>query len=140
MNDFSCILEEDININDIDFIKKELNKYNENFTEPDNHKILNVIIKDNNNNILGGLLGGTYWGWLYIDRLWIDEKYRKNGLGTKILEIAEKEAKKRGCKFAHLDTHDFQAVDFYIKKGYEIISRLNDLPKGYNKYLMKKIL
>ena len=54
--------------------------------------------------------------------------------------MAEKEAKKRGCNNAHLDTHDFQAMNFYQKNNYEICGQLDDLPKGYNKYLLKKIL
>jgi hypothetical protein len=48
--------------------------------------------------------------------------------------------KQRGCKYSHLDTHDFQTVDFSKKNGYEIVSELKDLPKGHNKFLMKKCL
>lgn len=140
MNDFNYIIESDPDENSINFIKDELNKYNQMFAEPDNHKLLAVFIKDTDNKIIGGLLGETYWGWFYIDRFWINEKYRRQGLGSKILKSAEEEALIRGCKYSHLDTHDFQTVDFYKKNGYEIVSELKDLPKGHSKFLMKKCL
>jgi ribosomal protein S18 acetylase RimI-like enzyme len=125
---------------DIKFIKNKLKSYNEQFTSPDNHKELAVFLKDETGKIKGGITGGTYWGWLYIDSLWIDETLRHKGFGRKLLETAEKEAKKRGCENAHLDTHDFQALNFYKKNGYVICGQLNDLPKGYNRYLLKKKL
>jgi ribosomal protein S18 acetylase RimI-like enzyme len=123
----------------IAFIREELNKYNQQYSEPDNHKPITIIVREND-NVIGGLLGGTYWEWLYIDRFWINEKYRRKGLGKEILNAAEAEAIKRGCKNAHLDTHDFQALEFYKKNGYKIKSKLKNLPRGYNKYLMWKKL
>ncbi len=140
MNDFNCIIESYPNENSINFIKDELNKYNQMFAEPDNHKLLAVFLKDEAGKIKGGITGGTYWDWLYIDSLWIEELIRHKGYGKKLLEVAEKEAKKRGCNNAHLDTHDFQAVNFYQKNGYEICGQLDDLPVGYKRYLLKKKL
>jgi GNAT superfamily N-acetyltransferase len=125
---------------DIEFIKNNLKRHNEKFTVPDNHKELAVFLKDEAGKIKGGITGGTYWDWLYIDSLWIEESMRLKGYGKKLLEVAEKEAKKRGCNNAHLDTHDFQAVNFYQKNGYEICGQLDDLPVGYNRYLLKKKL
>ena len=34
-----------------------------------------------NKKLLGGLTAETYWGWLYIDILWVSEKKRDQGLG-----------------------------------------------------------
>ena len=65
---------------------------------------MNIVEYDENKNKIAGILGGTYWGWMYIDILWVDEKYRKQGLGSKLLEAAESEAKKRGCHSVHVDT------------------------------------
>jgi len=65
---------------------------------------------------------------------------RHKGYGKQLLELIEKEAIKRGCHNAHLDTHDFQALGFYQKNGYKIAGQLDNLPKGYNRYLLKKSL
>ena len=125
---------------EIQFVRDELKKFNDQIVGDDNHKPINIIIKDENEDILGGLIGGTYSGWLYIDRFWINENIRNQGIGKKILKLAEDEAKQRGCNNVHLDTHDFQAVNFYKQQGYEIKCELKDLPKGHNKYLMTKEL
>ena len=125
---------------DVDFIRDKIKGHNEKFAAPDNHKALAVFLKDENGNIRGGITGGTYWDWLHIDQLWIDEALRRKGYGQQLLDTAEKEAIKRGCSNAHLDTHDFQAVNFYKKNGYTICGQLDNLPKGYNRYLLKKEL
>jgi GNAT superfamily N-acetyltransferase len=125
---------------EIEFIKNGLEEYNNNIVGSDNHKLLNIILKNKDKKIIGGILGGTYWGWLNIERFWIEEEYRNKGIGKKLLKKIEEEAKKRGCKHVHLDTHDFQAREFYQKQGYTIRCELKDLPKGHSKYLMTKEL
>ena len=77
---------------------------------------------------------------MHIDIFWVDEKYRKQGLGSKLLEAAESEAKKRGCHSVHVDTMSWQAPEFYKKHGYKIIGELNDIPVGNKKYHLIKNL
>jgi ribosomal protein S18 acetylase RimI-like enzyme len=77
---------------------------------------------------------------MYIDILWVNEHYRRRGLGSKLLSEAEKEAVRRGCHHVHLDTMSWQAPDFYIKHGYEVIGVLPDIPNGNQKYLLMKAL
>lgn len=133
-------IEHNPNKKDIEVIQEGLKEHNKKFTNPDNHEKLSVLLKDDDGKVLGGLLGGTYWDWLHIDSLWLDESMRNQGYGQQFLQEAEKEAIKRGCKHAHLDSHDFQAVEFYKKNGYIIAGQLDDLPEGYTRYLMKKDL
>ncbi|MDA3850066.1 MAG: GNAT family N-acetyltransferase, partial [Spirochaetaceae bacterium] len=139
MKGYNFEINDEENSESITFIERELDKYNNEFAQPYFHEKLNVLMKDEE-KIIGGLIGGTYWGWLYIDRFWVNKDFRKLGFGSKLLKMAENEAINRGCTNAHLDTHDFQAVEFYKKNGYEIVSKLENLPKGFNKYLMKKTL
>ena len=61
-----------------------------------------------------------YYGCLYIDHLWVDEKFRNQRLGTKLVQSAEDLAKQNGCLFSTIDTMDWQALDFYKKLGYEV--------------------
>ena len=102
---------------------------------------LNFCIKDDSGLIIAGITSLMYcWGMLFVDILAVDEKYYKNGLGSKLLSHVENEAKKLGATLAHLDTFDFQAKDFYIKHGYEVFGVLDDCPKGHKRYYMKKVL
>ena len=126
---------------EIDFVNNALQKFNNEKVGPDNHELLNIVEYDNTGNIIAGILGGTYWGWMHIDILWVDENHRKQGLGSQLLKTAENEAIKRGCHSVHVDTMSWQAPDFYKKHDYEIISQLDDIPNGNKKYhLIKKLI
>lgn len=94
-----------------------------------------------NGETIGGICSEIYlWKILYISVFFVEEKYRKQGLGTILLNKVEKEAKQFGVTLVHLDTFGFQAKDFYLKHGYEIFGVLDDCPKGYQRYYMKKVL
>ncbi|HET6446991.1 MAG TPA: GNAT family N-acetyltransferase, partial [candidate division Zixibacteria bacterium] len=70
--------------------------------------------------IVGGVLGEVYWGWFYVDLLWVKEDLRGQGYGHRLLAMAEDEARKRGAKNAYLDTFSFQAPEFYKDHGYHV--------------------
>lgn len=90
--------------------------------------------------LVGGLYGGTLWGWLYIELLWVDEDFRGKSLGRRLVGMAEMIGKKRGCQGAYLSTFDFQAPGFYRKLGYRGFGRLKDFPKGWSRRWMSKRL
>ena len=123
-----------------DYIREALNQFNCAHVGDDGHTPLNLIEYDADGNIIGGLLGGTYWGWMYIDILWVREDHRRHGIGSRLLTDAEKEAVRRGCHHVHVDTMSWQAPAFYQKHGYEVIGVLPDIPLGNQKYLLMKAL
>lgn len=125
---------------EIAFVNSALAKFNEEKVGADNHELLNIVEYDDNNSIIAGILGGTYWGWLHIDILWVAEKCRKQGIGSKLLKAAEEEARKRGCHSVHLETMSWQAPSFYKKHGYKIISELENIPAGNKKFHLIKEL
>ncbi len=90
--------------------------------------------------IVGGLLGEIYWGWFYIDLLWVEEELRGYGHGHRLLICAEEEARQRGAKNAYLDTFTFQVPDFYLQHGYQIFGELQDFPPGHQRYFLQKQL
>ena len=125
---------------EIKSIRDSLHQFNAEKVGEDGHTPLNIVAYDEQGNVIGGILGGTYWGWMYVDILWVHETHRRKGIGTKLLREAEKEALRRGCHHVHLDTMSWQAPDFYQKHGYEIIGILPDIPQGNQKYLLMKSL
>jgi GNAT superfamily N-acetyltransferase len=58
------------------------------------------FIRDENHQIIGGANGYTFYGCVYVDQLWMDEKLRGQGYGAKLMLAAEQLGKKRGCTFA----------------------------------------
>lgn len=100
----------------------------------------NYVVKDND-TIIAGITTCFYLNEiLYIGVLFVDEKYRHQGLGRFLLNKVETEATAKGAKLVHLDTFDFQAKDFYLKYGYEVFGTLENCPQGHKRYYMKKEL
>ena len=118
----------------------KLVEYNRAASSDDHVQPLNLIVRDENGVVIGGLLGDTYWNWLAINIFWLREDLRKQGLGSRLLQMAEVEAIRRGCQYAHLDTFDFQALDFYRKYGYTVFGQLDGLPPGHTRYFLRKTL
>ena len=99
---------------------------------------LNLFVRDAHGVLCGGLTASTFWGWLEIDDLWLDESIRRQDIGTKLMQLAEAEAIRRGCKSAKLETFSFQARGFYEKLGYRVIGVLHDYPPGSSFFWMRK--
>ena len=108
--------------------------------EARNYSPLAVILYDETNKVVGGLVGATVWGWLHVRECWVADQYRGRGWGTRLLEAAERRALDRHCHHAYLDTFDFQALGFYEHLGYEIFGTLDDFPRGHTRYFVKKPL
>jgi ribosomal protein S18 acetylase RimI-like enzyme len=137
---YTLTLQDTPDSSDVDFVNERLKEYNRAIVGDDNHRKLVILLRDADDTIVGGLLGGTYWGWLHIDVLWIKDSLRRQGYGQTLLAAAEQEAIKRGCRYAHLDTMSFQALSFYEKQGYTIFGELDDLPVGHSRLFLKKEL
>ena len=107
-------------------------------------KEVEVICKkviDENGNTIAGCDGYiSPWGEVYIDDMWVDEKYRRQGIGSNALQAIEEAAKSKGCYLVWLDTWDFQAKPYYLKHGYSVFATLNEVPKGHVEYELFKRL
>ena len=107
---------------------------------PNDYRGLNVLVRDSAGQIVGGMVGSTYWGWLSIAYFWIHRSWRGKGLGTAILRNAEEEAIRRGCYSAQVATFSFQSPEFYKANGYESFATMEDLPFGHRQYFFRKRL
>jgi GNAT superfamily N-acetyltransferase len=101
---------------------------------------LAVVARDETGMVVGGLLGETNVGWLFVAALWVAAPYRGRGVGTALLAEAEREARARHCVGAYLDTYSFQARPFYERLGYQLFGTLPDCPPGAVKYYLYKRL
>ena len=90
--------------------------------------------------LAGGLHGWTWGGTAWVDVLWIAAAHRRGGLGSALLGAAEAEAAQRGCAQIALGTYTFQAQPFYQRHGYETVGFLDEHPRRYGHYTMRKRL
>lgn len=91
------------------------------------HRKLAIRLRDDAGEISGGLVGYTARGWLYVEMLFIPENMRGQGMAGRLLQMAEDEARTRGCIGAYIDTMNPQARRAYIRQGYAPVGELQGL-------------
>lgn len=117
-----------------------LREFNASAVRGASFQAIRVVVRSEANELIGGLVGGTYWGWLHVETLWVRDADRQRGYGTRLLAMAESEARRRGCRAAFLDTFSFQARPLYERRGYRVVGTIPDFPAGHERYFMVKRL
>lgn len=117
-----------------------IRSYNRSKREVAESEPLNLYIEDEHGEIMAGLVAETFGKWLEIEYLFVKEDIRGQGIGSQLLQQAESEAKKRNCRFAFVNTYQFQAPAFYQKHGYKEVFTLKDYPYiGQRHYYQKDL-
>ncbi|MFC3746503.1 GNAT family N-acetyltransferase [Paenibacillus sp. GCM10012306] len=102
-------------------------------------EVVNLFLKDADNQIYGGLVGEICWNWLEIEYLFVNEELRKSGYGKALMLEAESLAREKKCEFIKVDTLSFQALDFYKKLGFEVYGTLENAGSHTHYYLKKDL-
>jgi len=123
---------------DVQLVLDGLDEYNYSHAKRD-VKELGIFIRENG-RVIAGLYGHSFGDWTHIKYFWVAGSQRNKRLGTKLMSLAEEEARNRGCIGIHLDTYSFQALDFYRKLGFEVLGEIQDHPKGETRYYLLKRL
>ena len=97
------------------------------------------ILGDDNEPAAAGFAGVNFWNIAFVEMLWVDEPYRDQGMGSRLLSDIEREARENGARIAMLDARDWN-VDFFKKLGYTVYCTLRDYPTGYSRYRLQKRL
>jgi GNAT superfamily N-acetyltransferase len=122
-------------------ITEGLRAYNDAQAGYSDSRALAVLVSDSETKkVVGGLLGRTSLGLLMVERFFLPEQLRRGRLGSRILVMAEEEARRRGCTRAVLSTVHFQAPGFYLKQGWEVAARIECEPPGHTRFYMTKKL
>ena len=117
-----------------------IRSYNRSKREAAESEPLNIYVEDDSGELMAGLVAETFGNWLEIEYLFVKEELRGQGIGSQLLQQAESEAKKRNCRFAFVNTYQFQAPAFYQKHGYQKVFTLKDYPcTGQRHYYQKDL-
>lgn len=124
---------------DIDKIGNALDSYNRQFLGDTAYSRMGLFVRNGGGEIMAGLVGTTYAGWLFVADLWVHADFRRRGIGTQLLAAAERRAAKLGCHSAMLDTFSFQGPAFYPRFGYQLYGAL-DYPPNHRRFFLWKPL
>ncbi len=99
-------------------------------------------VENENGETIGGCIAEAYeyhWSRMFLDTLWVDERYRHHGIGSMIIREVERIAKEKGCRVVTLGTASYMARPFYEKHGFSVFTTLKK-PNGYISYSLVKYL
>jgi ribosomal protein S18 acetylase RimI-like enzyme len=99
-----------------------------------------ISVRNRKGRVAGGLILQSYWRESYIELLWVSARLRGMGFGEKLIQEAERLARRRGSRLIHLNTYTFQAPGFYEKQGYRRFGGISGSPKGHGRYFFVKRL
>jgi GNAT superfamily N-acetyltransferase len=117
----------------------EIYAHNAEITGLRDGRLLSVKAADDG-ALVGGLSGWTWGACGFVDALWVEAGCRGRGLGTSLMDAAEQEMVRRGCRQVVLATHSFQAPEFYRRRGYRRVADVPDYPAGHAWLLFTKPL
>jgi ribosomal protein S18 acetylase RimI-like enzyme len=92
---------------------------------PADHRHFVFTAETERGRVVGGIDGVSYWGRLHVENLYVDAHWRGQGVGRRLMALAEALARQRGCRGVNVDTFSFQAPGFYETLGYEKIGEVN---------------
>ena len=91
-------ISDDGNARDIKESYEMLKEYHLHHREASKNVPMGIFLEDAHGRKSAGLTGETFGNWLCIQFLFVSEQLRGQGIGGKLLQAAEEEARKRGCK------------------------------------------
>jgi GNAT superfamily N-acetyltransferase len=121
-------------------LEERLFEYNRERTGYDDGRDLSCFIRDADGALVAGIDGFTWGSYARIVHLWVEPSRRGEGLGSRLIAAAEKEARARGCVTVVLSPHEFQAPERYASLGYEVVGETVDTPRGYRELTFQKRL
>jgi ribosomal protein S18 acetylase RimI-like enzyme len=120
-------------------IDDELQYFPQKYEEPDGTFI---IAKDNNNVIGCVAIKKLEEDICEMKRLFVNDKYKNNGIGKKLVEIIIEEAKRKNYKKIRLDTMKIMesAINLYYKNNFYEIKPYYNNPNKDVLYLEKLLI
>ncbi len=131
----------DLTKEDAEYIGEKINEIVPSEVDADDEEFV-LKVENENGEIIGGCITLAYeyhWSRMFLDTLWVDERWRHQGIGSMILREVERIAKEKGCRVVTLGTASYMARPFYEKHGYTVFTTLKK-PNGYISYSLVKYL
>ncbi|HEV2281768.1 MAG TPA: GNAT family N-acetyltransferase [bacterium] len=140
MEQFQFIIDVNPDAREVQSLNNRIDTFNVEETRIYDFKELAIFLRDSTRQLIAGVYAFTWGGCLDIRSVWVREDLRGAGIGSKLMDAVEREAIRRGCRIATLETHSFQAPRFYERLGYEEIGVLDGYPIGHKKHYLRKLL
>ena len=132
---------EDLTKEEAAYIGEKINEIVPHEVDADEEEFI-LKVENENGEIVGGCIAEAFeynWSRMFLDTLWVDERYRHHGIGSMIIHEIERIASEKGCRVVTLGTASYMARPFYEKHGYTVFTTLKKA-NGYISYSLVKYL
>ncbi len=119
-------------------IETRLEAFDEEYITYKMNGFIRIGMEDNGRLIAGLDACVTAFRILYVSTVFVDEKYRRKGVGEKLIREMEKRAAAMGVNTIRLDTFNWQGKEFYEALGYQSAGHYDNAEDGYSEYFFLK--
>ena len=130
----------DLNEEQVEDIEERLEDFDESYITYNMDGEIRIGIEDNGELVAGLDACITNFKILYVSTVFVDEEYRRKGLGARLMREMEKRAAAMGVNMIRLDTYDWQGKEFYETLGYECVGHYENREDGFSEYFYLKRL
>ena len=129
-----------INLNEeqVEDIETRLSSFDEHYITYKMDGCIQIGIEDGGRLIAGLDACITAFKILYVSTVFVDEEYRRKGIGTRMIREMEKRAIAMGVNTVRLDTFNWQGKEFYEALGYQCAGHYDNAEDGYSEYFFFK--
>ena len=101
---------------------------------------LGVVAEAADASVAGGAVGRSWGACCELQQLWVGPRWRRQGVGARLMARFEAAAAARGCRLVYLDTFSFQAPGFYARLGYRTVLLTPGFSDGIVKHTLHQAL
>ena len=130
----------DLNDEQVEDLGTRLSTFDKNHITSQMKGCIQIGMEENGKLIAGLDACITAFKILYVSTVFVDEKYRRKGIGTQLIHEMEKRAAAMGVNTIRLDTFNWQGKDFYEALGYTPVGHYDNDEDGYSEYFFLKRL
>ena len=122
----------------VEDIEERLSTYDEQYITYKMDGCIRIGIEEDGKLIAGLDACITAFKILYVSTVFVDEEYRRKGIGARLIRERETRAAALGVNTIRLDTFNWQGKEFYEAMGYECAGHYDNPEDGYSEYFFLK--
>ena len=130
----------DLNEDQVEDIESRLSSFDENYITYKMDGCIQIGVEDDGKLIAGLDACITAFKILYVSTVFVDEEYRRKGIGALMIREMEKRALAMGANTIRLDTFNWQGKEFYEALDYQCVGQYDNTEDGYSEYFFLKSL
>ena len=130
----------DLNEDQVEDIESRLSSFDENYITYKMDGCIQIGVEDDGKLIAGLDACITAFKILYVSTVFVDEEYRRKGIGALMIREMEKRTLAMGANTIRLDTFNWQGKEFYEALDYQCVGQYDNTEDGYSEYFFLKRL